>query len=328
MTLNHSMSRNGEKSNYLDEGLSFSIPLSFSAHSVARRLSSKQSNSQKANQVYLNSLAVYAVDSYLRCLGIETEIKRSDSYNPISLMLMDVADLYIKGLGKLECRPVLPDSTVCQIPPEVWSDRIGYVAVRISQSLKQAEIIGFTQNVPITQMSNEIAEIPLTQLQSIEEFLEYLNPCGKLPVHSVQANLRQWLENLFEESWQDVNSLLSPNQLPLAFRGIDNFGEVVERAKVIHLDSQGNQQTVVLVVKLRSSEEDINITVEIFPKSTHYLPESMHVKVIDAEKIVQMQAVTDIAHQDIELSFKVKLNEQFSLEMSFRETTIVEYFSA
>jgi hypothetical protein len=68
---------------------------------------------------------VYAVDFYMQCLEVETDVEKSDSRNPISLKFMDVADLPVKQLGKLECRPVLPDAQVCQIPAEIFSDRMG-----------------------------------------------------------------------------------------------------------------------------------------------------------------------------------------------------------
>lgn len=139
------------------EELAFTVPLSFEAHTIAASLSQKMSNPDRAKQVYLNTLAVYTVDFYLRCMGIETDWPSSDSRNPIILEFMDVADLKLKPEGRLECRPVLAEMTTCAVPADVWGDRVGYVVVQLSHSLKQATLLGFVQMasapVPLTQLS-------------------------------------------------------------------------------------------------------------------------------------------------------------------------------
>jgi hypothetical protein len=150
--------------NQLNESITFPVPLSFSAHARAEELRRQQSNPQIAKQVYLNTLAVYAVDFYLRCLGVETAIEESDSQNPLCLKFMNVADLQVKLVGKLECRPVLPDVTDLEIPAEVRANRVGYLAVQFDRSLKQAQILGFTTT----------ATMPLVQLQSIDALPAYL----------------------------------------------------------------------------------------------------------------------------------------------------------
>ena len=155
------------------EPLLFTVPLSFEAHSIARHFQNQQSLTHKAKQVYLNTLAVYAVDFYLRCLGFELNPEQSDSRNPLLVKFMDVADLFVKQLGKLECRPVMPEDEVCQIPPDVWTDRVGYVVVQISQTLKQATLLGFTQTAA--------AELPLSQLRSLSDLPTYLHQIQQSP---------------------------------------------------------------------------------------------------------------------------------------------------
>lgn len=110
--------------NNLSEPLTFIVPLSFAAHAIARQLQ-QQSNSQRAKQVYLQALSIYAVNFYLRCLDIETNREKSDSFNPLYLKFMNVADLWVESLGKLEYLPILPGVPVCQVSPEALSDRIG-----------------------------------------------------------------------------------------------------------------------------------------------------------------------------------------------------------
>ncbi|MEB3295626.1 MAG: DUF1822 family protein [Synechococcales bacterium] len=150
------------------EIITFTVPISFEAHSIAETLCQQLCHPDRARQVYLNTLAVYAVDVYLRCMGIETDWPASDSRNPLIVEVMDVADLKIKPDFRLECRPVLADMTTCPIPAEAQSDRVGYVIVQISQSLKQATLLGFVKEPS--------AQLPLTQLQPLDNIFQYFQP--------------------------------------------------------------------------------------------------------------------------------------------------------
>ena len=78
------------------EPLTFTVLLTLSAHSRAKEFGYHQSDPQKAQQVYHNTLAVYAVNYYLRCLEFETNLEASDSYNLVMQTLMDIADLEVK----------------------------------------------------------------------------------------------------------------------------------------------------------------------------------------------------------------------------------------
>ena len=96
--------------------LTFNVPLGAEAHRLAQQFCRKQSDRTKAKQVYLNTLAVSAVNFYLQCIGIETNWKGSLSYSSVFQSLMDVADLEIPKLGKLECRPVLAETNILYLP--------------------------------------------------------------------------------------------------------------------------------------------------------------------------------------------------------------------
>jgi len=56
---------------------------------------------------------------------------------------LDVADVEIPNLGKLECRPVLPETQVVHIPPEVWSDRLAMWLLEDHRF--SATLLGFTK---------------------------------------------------------------------------------------------------------------------------------------------------------------------------------------
>lgn len=99
----------------------FIIPIERLDCDRALRFQQQHCNPTKAEQVYLNTLAVSAVDFYLRKLKIETNLVASCSHYRVYQTLMDIADLEIPAVGKLECRPVLPGADVVSIPPEMWT---------------------------------------------------------------------------------------------------------------------------------------------------------------------------------------------------------------
>jgi Protein of unknown function (DUF1822) len=110
----------------------FTVPLTATNHQVAERFYQQHSNPEKARQIYLNTLSVQAVNFYLTCLGIRTDLEQNYSWNPSLQVLADTADLWVHNLGHLECRAVLLNTDVCVIPPQVWGERIGYVAVQFN----------------------------------------------------------------------------------------------------------------------------------------------------------------------------------------------------
>ena len=146
----------------------FTSPISTAAMKLAQKLSQQQVTPEKSQQVYLNSLAVWSVKYYLDCIGVETDIKESDSMNPAQIMLTNVADLVVKNLGKLECRPVLENEQWIYVPPEAQSERIGYLAVQINALLGKAKILGFLKEVSTDNL-------PINELQPLENLLEYLD---------------------------------------------------------------------------------------------------------------------------------------------------------
>jgi hypothetical protein len=306
----------------LSESLTFTVPLSSSAHHLAEQFCRKHCNQKKAKQVYLNTLAVSAVNFYLRCMGIETNWEGSQSRNPVMLSILDVADIEILNLGKLECRPVLPQDQIIHIPSEVWSDRIGYVAVQLDQSLKQATLLGFSQTAGD-------GELPISELRSLEDLLEHLRQIRQTEQVLMRVNLSQWFENIFESGWQQIETLLGtqPTNLALSLRSTPEAG--VLRGKLIDLGMiQHQDQAVVLVVALTPlHEQEMDISVEVHPKSGQtYLPPNLRLMVLDNLGEAVMEAIARSANNFIQLQFSGAPGERFSAKVALGDVSVSENF--
>lgn len=197
------------------DALTFTVPLSFEAHTLAQMYSKLQNRPDRAKQVYLNTLAIYAVEHYFQCMGFATNWEGSDSRKSIVQKFLDIADLNVRGVGKFECRPILPGADKLEVPCEAWDERVGYVAVQLTQSLKQATLIGFTP-----QIAEDKGSIPLNELRAFDEFPEYLMrlKTQRNAASPQLVNLGEWLNNIFETSWQTVEEFFSTQTYSIAFR--------------------------------------------------------------------------------------------------------------
>lgn len=306
------------------KNLVFTVPLSFEAHVIAEQCRQGITNLEKSKQVYLNSLAVYAVKYYLQQMDFATDWETSDSLNLIALKIADLADLIVKNIGKLECRPVLPNMESFKIPPEAWQDRIAYVAVQLSSSLKEATILGYLQTPAAT--------VYLSQLESLEDFLLYLSTLEveaeteKIVTSSSMTKLSHWLEGIVEKSWQKVDELFSSPQLGFAF--MDEVNMI--RGRKIDLGMQIDRLSVALVVKIASSNanlEEADILMQVRPITELALPEGVILQIYDDAGETVLETTSRKGDNWIQLAFSAEYGEDFRVAIAYQDGQVIETFT-
>ncbi|MBE9098309.1 DUF1822 family protein [Vacuolonema iberomarrocanum] len=195
---------------YSTESMALQIPLTRADRDTAARFAQQQSTSAKAAQVYRNTLSVLAMYHYCEMLDIPADLSTSHSWNSIDQLCSDVADLMITGVGRLECRTVQPGDRTCQIPPETWADRVGYVVIHLDPNGCQGTILGFTTTIE--------AEVAIHDLAPIDEWLVMLNDATTQTLSAPPPiTIGQWLNGVFEKGWRSVESVLTPTMLTSAF---------------------------------------------------------------------------------------------------------------
>ena len=325
------------------EPLSFSVPLPLSIHATAQNFCQPQWSSSKVKQVYLNTLAVYAVKSYLGCLGVVTHPEQGNSWDPTMQCLANTADLVVANRGRLECRPVLPTASTCYIPPEVWEDRMGYVAVQLDDELRYAHLLGFlpqisTMNVPLHQWRS------LTLLlQSVTDSLHAaesetaspiseVSPSSSMCHKSMIAHLTEWLKGNIEEGWETLDDIL-PDSLFTSGSPALQFRSAVTPLSTVrgkYLEWQlptGQQENLVLVVGVMPAQKsEMNIWVKLCPQqASAYLPPRLEVVVLDERNMAVMQAQSRQTEM-IQLKFGGQIGEKFSIKVSLNESSKIESF--
>lgn len=325
------------------EDFSLSLPITQTARSIAQTFAAQQPTPEKATQVRLNTLAVWVVNDYLQMMGIPTDLTASDSWNPVMRLGVDIADLEVTGCGRLECRAMRSHSGKgaqshahsCNIPPEAWEDRIGYVVVQLDDTLKQATVVGF---VPTAA-----AQLSLSQLQPLENLLAHIHQLKQTEVApSVNSNnlvkLSQWLKNIVDTDWQSIESIFgTPPNFAFNFRRLDNSNNPentysvnkVRRAKLIDLGLQLAGHSVALIVEIRPAESDqqTDILIQVHPTgSKTYLPPSLQLIVLDAQGEVFLEAQARRADNYIQLQFSGNPEERFSVKIALGDVSIAEHF--
>lgn len=299
----------------------FTIPLTLEPHHQAEEFRKHQTSPQKAKQVYLNTLAIYAARFYLECLGYEPDLTASDGLNPVQQLLLGTAALAIKDYGQLECCPVVNGETEFAIAPHLHPDRIGYIAVHIDDRLRTATLLGF-----VTVAADRVS---LKQLQPIDTISELLSPTLTQQANEQVTQLSRWFQNIVDEGWQTLDSLVNPTTL--AFRGhpiamttnAANTEDSVSRSKQISL----REYDITLSVNLLPSpDSQIEIQVQVYPTQTQtYLPAQLKLSVLDADNQDVMQAEAR-STEAIQLKFLGSPGEKFSLKLVLQNASVTEQF--
>ncbi|MEO1374736.1 MAG: DUF1822 family protein [Cyanobacteria bacterium J06635_10] len=292
------------------EDWSIPIPLTSDILLIAREFAKEQQIPAKAQQVYLNTLAVCAVNNYLRILGIPTNITAGDSWNPSVRLTEDVADLWIIGKGSLECRPIKPGAITSYIPPLIGFSRIGYVLVEINEQLLEATLRGFLPHCTKGNLS-------LHNLYSLEDFPAYLHKIGPL------VNLSQWFNNIFETGWETPETVLG--EPTLAFRS-NLQPSHLKRCKLLELRNIGELFALVVTITPESNS-NINILVELKPGSNQlYLPVNLQLILIDEYGREIIDTKSQEVNQHIHIDLTGEPGERFSIKIVLGEVSFSEYF--
>ncbi len=292
------------------------------AHQYAGQFAAEQATPEKGKQVYINTLAVMAVQTYLKWINIQTAIHQSDCWNSGSRAIFNVADLVLPNLGKLECRPVLPEEKEFYLPPEVTENRIGYLAVRFEEDLNQVQLLGFVSGRKIEQFQESIS---LTEIESLDVLIDEIDWCQKF------INLRQWFTGIFQTEWQPSELLPGTNMRSSRTTTSESEVPTISCGKIINWGSGATQRSIVFMVKVTAKfeeeEEGIDVCVRLYPADESlYLPPDLQLKILDESGISCMEAETREKDDWIQLEFGCKTKEKFTIEMSLGEQVIRENF--
>lgn len=156
-----------------------SVPLGTSAHQSAKSLAQQAmqvaDDSQRfaiGRRVYLQSLAVQAVGSYLQWQGYELDWAASESQNPLLCGRWEVADIKVVGVGRLDCQTIAPGELLIPLPQADGEVSLGTVVVQLGEELTQAQLVGFASVANPLKPQTGMA---VADLRSLDDLIQYLH---------------------------------------------------------------------------------------------------------------------------------------------------------
>ncbi|MGK7932284.1 MAG: DUF1822 family protein [Microcystaceae cyanobacterium] len=141
--------------------LTLMIPINRKHHQMAERLSETTIDFAKAEEIYLTSLAVSVVKSYLKIFEIDSQVRFLKAFSSLPYLL-------INHQQKLTCQPVLEDERRLKVAVFL-PDSLGCVLVEINGEMTEGKILGL-----VNSFVSQWVLLDDLSLQSPEQFLSAL----------------------------------------------------------------------------------------------------------------------------------------------------------
>ncbi|MEH2179033.1 DUF1822 family protein [Nostoc sp.] len=301
-------------------------------------------------QTYLNALALLGFEQWLREHIPEIGNRDFNLIEPVANLKLGEFKFSLIATEHLLDEVVnIPQNTIDK--PELATHF--YVVLEVLEEQEEVVIRGFLRYDELIdyrgsnlQLSNGCYQLPLSEFDLEPNHLlfycRFLEPdIISLPVvktesgaenllgyvNETRTKLSQWLQGIFDESWQAIDSLINPNtNLAVSIR---NTNEVIKRGKQIDLGMQLGSQNVVLLVNITAeSEEKLHVLIQLHPtgKQKFLLPNLKLTLLSKAGKIL-CEVISRSQDSYIQLNpFKGECGKIFSVEVSLENIRLRENF--
>jgi hypothetical protein len=141
----------------------------------------------------------------------------------------------------------------------------------------------------------------------------------------------KWLQGIFTQGWQAVNSLLNESELNLAYnlRSKENPKEEnqASAAKLIDLGLElANKSVVLLIALIPKAEDNIDVYLELHPSGKDkFLPPDLTLILLDENFEVQGSVKSRSFDNYIKLQFQANQSDRFVVKVSLGDVNVTEY---
>lgn len=333
------------------ENATISFPITAADRQQASEFAKQQTTPERRKKTYQNTLAVLVTHYYLAMLGVESDLSSSYSWDTITRLSSNIADLYIpESKGRLECRPIQMGEQTCCVPEEVWKNRIGFIVVQLNETYTEGTLMGYIPKVTVERL-------PLSYLRSLEDLIDQLS---KSPIIVIS----QWLKDAFEGRGR-VLSTFPQSRRPLTVPATRSRAlkchEMTEEElvgvlqtteneadrwlaaeclwqinpdhpaggvrKALDLETRFAEQYLTLIIAvLPKSEESVSILIKVYPSEEDtFLPEDLQLTVIDDSKTI-LRKVQAKRSQWIQIGLSATTGEEICVQVSLDSTSYSEEF--
>ncbi|MBV6625921.1 MAG: DUF1822 family protein [Rivularia sp. (in: Bacteria)] len=315
----------------------------------ANNISQNINDEKNQWRVYLNQLALFGFEEWLQEQIPDIEIRHDyTNFQQKSVNLR---------VGEFKVQLITVDSiyenfiTISQ--ENITSPQFAahfYVLVEILEEAEQLIIHGIIRHDELSQVEkSEICKIPLSNFDSeINNLFLYIRfleieaiPLPKPTENITNAvtqslvNLAQWWSGVFEESWQSLEEVLTPQTPTLGYSGAarkntNSSDFAVRRGKLFDFGLLLNGQRFALTVNMRFEEnQEIGILVQILTHNQDCLPQGLKLRVTLNHNTDEAESESAIAReydQIIQLAFSEAVGKQFKVEAIYQDAVVIEEF--
>ncbi|NMF63204.1 hypothetical protein DP113_15655 [Brasilonema octagenarum UFV-E1] len=295
-------------------------------------------------QTYLNTLASIGCEKWL-----STRIPQKVICKETNVL----EDIYHLHLGDYKICPIAIEHLLDEVVKIPSSAAVHfYVVVEVLEEEEQVIIRGVLRYDELMNYRNQFNlelrdgyyQVPLslfdTELNHLLFYYYFSEPLAiPLPVTSAQSSLvslqrslnntitklSEWLEGVFEQSWQTIDTLINPEaNLALSTR-ITQRG--AKKAKLIDLGVQLGYKTVALLVNItEESDEKLGVLIQVHPTGgERYLPPDLKLTLLSKAGKTLQEVTSRLQDNYIQLKFfKGESGKRFSVELSLGENRKVK----
>jgi len=234
-------------------------------------------------------------------------------------------------LGMAEILLDIPDLT-----PE-QSDCVGTIKYSTESLLANVnDIFNFSKTEDL-KLHFTIADTITWSIDKVQQReTSIISPDITLDVSSAIANLSNWLLDVFESGWQELENLLDGKQTQYAyrtreisnsFRSNPDDSQEVRRGILLDLGfTMPNSLFSLITAISQISENEMNIRLAVYPISDIFLPEFLKLVVLDESGNTFLQAQARSIDNYIQLQFRGLIGEHFSVKVSFENACLTNNF--
>ncbi len=219
----------------------------------------------------------------------------------------------------------LPELTIAQA--EVLIQQLGNPAIvlpRLQVNFAQWGALLQSPNGSQRLVEQQQQQTPVMVTQTLP--MVNLGPVNLGPVNLGPVNLGQWLQNVFESGWEEIEAIFETTpDLAFSFRQEDPGA--IRRVKRIHFDE--TLPDVLLVMALTPEiDERRRIWVQVLPwQGEPHLPTHLKLTLLSSSGTVMQSVEAGSQSNYIQLRrFKCPPNAEFNLQVAVENATVTEFF--
>lgn len=224
-------------------------------------------------------------------------------------VLEEQAEVIIRGILRYNQLIAYRDRTTLQ-------PRNGYYQIPLAEFDPEPNHILFYYRFANAQMML----LPQTATINSKENLQLI-------LHKTRTKLSQWLQGIFQDEWQLIDTLINPD-INLALNTRSNT-ETVKRGKILNLGMQLGSYPVVMLVNIQQQpEEKLRVLIQLHPSGgARFLRPNIKLTLLSKAGKLLCEVISRSHDSYIQLNpFQGEQGKQFTIEVSLDNITIKEDF--